>query len=757
VSADDEAPGLPSSPAAQAAALRALLERLNHEYYVLDAPTLPDAEYDRLFRRLQQLESEHPELCSPHSPTQRVGAPADGAFEPVVHGRPMLSLANAFDPEEVLAFDRRVREALVAAQVAAPDMAEPVVYTGEPKYDGLAVSLRYERGLFVLAATRGDGTTGENVTANVRTIRGVPLRLRQGAVWPEAIEVRGEILMFRADFERLNAQQRALGEREFVNPRNAAAGALRQLDPAVTARRPLRFFAYGAGELVGADEPLSQWSLLEWLRDLGFPVSPERERLQGPQSLLDYGSRMLARRAGLPYEIDGVVYKVDRRDWQERVGYVARAPRFAVAHKFPAEEAVSELLDIEVQVGRTGVLTPVARLRPVFVGGTTVSSATLHNEDEIRRKGLLIGDEVVVRRAGDVIPEVVRPLLERRARELPSGESARLRPFAMPAHCPACGSVAVREPGEAAWRCPAGLFCGAQRRQALLHFGQRRAMDIEGLGEKLVDQLVESGLVRTPADLYRIGAEALARLDRMGEKSAGRLAQAIDASRTRSLARFVFGLGIRHVGEEVARQLAGAFADIESLMAQDWPALQAAKTERQKENARRRTRGETLLPVPLEGIGPEITDALARFFAEPHNRAVVADLLAAGVRPAATPMPGGGRAAQLAGDAADAGPSPSGALDAGDDIAPPPLSGLSFVITGTLPTLGRDEAADLIRAAGGTVASAVSRRTRFLLAGEAAGSKLERARELGVPVIDEATLRAMIGPRDDAAAGGEGS
>ena len=751
---DDERPhedDLP--PAEQAAWLRARLESLNHEYYVLDAPSVPDAEYDLLFRRLQALESQYPALVTADSPTQRVGAPADGAFGAVVHGRPMLSLANAFEIDEVLAFDRRVREALDEPSLRS-DPAAGVAYTGEPKYDGLAVSLRYEHGVLVLAATRGDGTTGENVTANVRTIRGVPLRLRDGALWPPVIEVRGEILMFKADFDRLNAHQRALGEREFVNPRNAAAGALRQLDPSVTARRPLRFFAYGVGEVSGAFEPDTHWALLDWLRDLGLPVSAERERLDGVRALLDYGRRMLARRASLPYDIDGVVYKVDRRDWQERIGFVARAPRFAVAHKFPAEEALSRLLDIEIQVGRTGVLTPVARLRPVFVGGTTVSSATLHNEDEIRRKGLMIGDEVVVRRAGDVIPEVVRPLIERRAELAPLGQGDGLRVFAMPTHCPACGSLAVREEGEAAWRCPAGLYCGAQRRQALLHFAQRRAMDIEGLGEKLVDQMVESGLVRTPADLYRLDVAALAGLERMGEKSAANLVAAIDASRARPLARFVFALGIRHVGEEVARQLASAYADIDAMMAEDWLAVQAAKTERQKDNARRRARGEALLPVPLEGIGPEIMQALARFFAEPHNRDGVIELLAVGVRPLPAPerrsagMPPGADLPTAAADEAAAD-------GAGGALPALPLAGLSFVITGTLPTLGREAAADLIRAAGGSVAASVSRRTRFLLAGEAAGSKLDRARELGVPIIDEPMLRSMLAPHDHAPDGGK--
>jgi DNA ligase (NAD+) len=712
--------------ASRAAALRAQLERYGYEYYVLDAPTVPDAEYDRLFLELQALEMRHPALITPDSPTQRVGAAPSRAFEAVAHAQPMLSLANAFEPADVDAFDRRVRDALPGLLDGDVDL----VYTGEPKYDGLAVSLRYEHGRLALAATRGDGSSGENVSANVRTIRAVPLRLLADGPVPEVLEVRGEILMFRADFERLNREQRVLGEREFVNPRNAAAGALRQLDPSITARRPLRFFAYGVGEIVGAQVPGTQWELLEWLRGFGLPVSAERERLVGAQGLLDYYRRMQARRPELPYEIDGVVYKVDRREWHELIGHVARAPRFAVAHKFPAEEAVTELLDIEVQVGRTGSLTPVARLRPVFVGGTTVSNATLHNEDEIRRKDLLIGDEVVVRRAGDVIPEVVRALSERRDPQDDPSRSPRYRRFTMPLHCPACGSAAVREPGEAAWRCPAGLFCAAQRKQALLHFGQRRAMDIEGLGEKLVEQLVDAALVRTPADLYRLTTAELAGLERMGEKSAANLVAAIAASRSRPLARFVFALGIRHVGEEVARQLAAAYPDLDALLGEDWLALQARKSDIQKENIRRRGRGEPLLAVPLEGIGVEIMESLQRFFAEAHNREVIAALRAAGVDP-------GSRSREAP---ESAGSAPSG----GDPDRAASLAGLTFVITGTLPTLGRDDAAALIRAAGGAVSGSVSSRTSYVVAGEAAGSKLRKALDLGVPVIDEPTLHAMI-------------
>jgi len=698
--------------------LRALLERYSHEYYVLDAPTVPDAEYDRLFRELQALEAGHPELASADSPTQRVGAAPAAGFGEVRHAQPMLSLNNAFDDEDVIGFDRRAREAL--GDAIAP--GTEIDYCAELKYDGLAISLRYEGGRFVLGATRGDGTTGEDVTANLRTVRSIPLRLRRapGGAVPSVLEVRGEVLMFKADFARMNQRQRDAGEKEFVNPRNAAAGALRQLDPSVTATRPLRFFAYGTGELAGGEAPPTHAGLLDWLAALGFPVGAERRVLAGPQALLGFYRATLARRAQLAYEIDGVVYKVDRRDWHERIGYVARAPRFAVAHKFPAEEALTELLGIEIQVGRTGTLTPVARLKPVFVGGTTVSNATLHNDDEIRRKQLLIGDTVVVRRAGDVIPEVVRALVERRP---PAGSpefAARYREFAMPSACPVCGSAAVREAGEAAVRCVGGLFCAAQRRQALLHFAQRRAMDIEGLGEKLVEQLVDSGRVRTPADVYRLDAAALAGLERMGEKSAANLVAAIDRSRSTTLGRFLFALGIRHVGEEVARQLGDEYGDLDRLLAEDWDALQARKAEIQKENAKRRARGEAAEPVPLEGIGPEIVESLRRFFAEPHNLDVIAQLRAAGVR---WPAPAERPAA----------------------AAPGPLAGLAFVLTGTLPTMSREQAGERVRRHGGTVVGSVSKKTNYVLAGADAGSKLAKARELGIPVIDEAAFLEMIG------------
>ncbi len=692
-----------NSPLERARRLRELLVRYDHEYYVLDAPSVPDAEYDRLFRELQALEREDPSLVVADSPTQRVAGGVSASFAPVSHSVPMLSLANALEEGEVVAFDRRVRERVRELGLPVDELA----YAVEPKYDGLAIALRYEHGFLVQAATRGDGTTGEDVTANVRTIRAIPLRLV--GIAPEVLEVRGEVLLYRRDFERINERQRAAGEREFVNPRNAAAGSLRQLDASVSARRPLRFFAYGVGEVVGAEVPETQRELLAWLARIGFPVSAERASARTPAELLSLHAAMLARRVQLPYDIDGVVYKVDRRGWQEAIGYVARAPRFAIAHKFPAEEAVSELLDIEVQVGRTGKLTPVARLRPVFVGGVTVASATLHNEDEIRRKGVLIGDRVVVRRAGDVIPEIVRPVLE--ARE----DGAARREFRMPARCPVCDSAVVREEGEADARCVAGLYCPAQRKQAVLHFAQRRAMDIEGLGEKIVDQLVDSGRVHTPADLYRLDVATLASLDRMGEKSAANLVRAIERSRRTTFARFLYALGIRHVGEEVARLLAAHYGDVDAMLGEDWTALAARKVAVQKENARRRTRGEALDPVPLEGVGPEIVASVQRFLGEAHNRAVVDELLAAGIEwPRA--------------DASTEGT----------------LAGRTFVVTGTLPTLSREQVQEWIRRHGGSVASSVSRKTDFVVAGEAAGSKLDRAVELGIPVLDEAALLRMV-------------
>ncbi len=757
----------------QAHRLRTELDQHSYRYYVLDDPTVPDAEYDRLFQQLVDLETRHPDLVTPQSPTQRVGAgPAEG-FGVVEHRVPMLSLANAFDDEDVLAFDRRVREGL--GDWLRPD--EPVTYDVELKYDGIAVSLRYEGGRLVQAATRGDGVRGEDITPNIRTLRSVPLGLRSdpAVAVPDVIEVRGEVLMFRADFAAMNRRQIERDEREFVNPRNAAAGSLRQLDPRLTASRPLRFFAYGLGELEGADEPATHSALLKWLTSLGFPVGQPRRTVQGADGLLAFHRDVLAQRATLPFDIDGVVYKVDERRFQQRLGFVARAPRFAVAHKFPPEEAISTLTAIDIQVGRTGALTPVARLVPVFVGGTTVSNATLHNEDEIQRKDIRVGDTVVVRRAGDVIPQIVRVVPERRP--------ADTVPYRMPDHCPVCGSAVMREAGQVVTRCVGGLICAAQRRQALWHYAQRRAMDIDGLGDKLVEQLVARDLVHTPADLYALSRETLLDLERMGEKSADNLLAAIAASREAGLARLLFGLGIPHVGEEVARQLAGEYPDLQALIDEDWTALLERKQQVQKANVRRRTKGEPLESVPLEGIGPEIVDSLRGFFAEPNNRHVLAALEAAGVRTTArrrtgrrmvpataeqataeqatTEQAAAGRAS--AGRAADGAPVSGGLADAepasgpgsasatGFEPAPAdaaivdrPLAGKTFVLTGTLPTMSRDEAAALIRDAGGHVTGSVSRKTDFVVAGEAAGSKLVKATELGIPILDEPGLQALL-------------
>jgi DNA ligase (NAD+) len=709
---------------ARAEALCAEIRAHDHAYYVLDAPTVPDAEYDRLFRELQALEEAHPALRRPDSPTQRVAGAATAGFGEVRHAVPMLSLQNAFDDDDVRGFDRRVREALAEAGLPAQRLR----YCAELKFDGLAVSLRYEDGRLVRGATRGDGTVGEDVTANLRTVRAIPLQLQAppGQPTPRLLEVRGEVLMYRRDFDRLNEAQRSRGEKPFVNPRNAAAGSLRQLDPALTAQRPLRFFAYGAGEVSDAGAlPDSHAALLDAIANFGLPVAPLRRTCDDADGLLAFYRQVAGERAALPFDIDGVVYKVDQRDWHESIGFVARAPRFALAHKFPAEEAVTELLDIDVQVGRTGVLTPVARLRPVFVGGVTVTNATLHNEDELARKGLMIGDTVVVRRAGDVIPEVVRALPERRP--------ANARRFEMPAACPVCGSRTVREEGESAWRCSGGLFCRAQRTQALRHFAQRRAMDIEGLGDRLVEQLVERDRVRSPADLYRLDAAALAGLDRMGEKSAANLVAAIDRSRRVPLARFLFALGIRHVGEEVARVLAETFGSLEAVLDADWTGLAEEKATAMKAAARARSRGEPPSAVPLEGVGPEIMQAIQAFAAEPHNREVVAGLLSAGI----VPEPPTRR--RNAGSA-----DPSAAHRASGGSAAPALAGRTIVVTGTLPGVSREDVEDRIRQHGGTASGSVSRRTSFVLAGEQAGSKLVRARELGVPVVDYQQFLRMI-------------
>ena len=669
----------------RAALLRAEIERHNEAYYRYDAPTIPDAEYDKLFRELQALEFQYPVLLTADSPTQRVGAAPLKAFPSRRHGMPMLSLNNAFEPAEVEAFDQRVRDGLES--IAAVD------YAVEPKFDGLAISLTYEHGFFTRGATRGDGATGEEVTPNLRTLRCLPLRL-SGAGWPELIEIRGEVLLFKQAFVELNARQRERGDKEFANPRNAAAGSLRQLDSRITASRPLSFFAYGVG--AGGDQLTlkTHGELMDQLVVWGFPVAEERRIVQGSKGLLAYFAEIGEKRAKLPYDIDGVVYKVNRLAAQTQLGFVSRAPRFAIAHKFPAEEALTVVVGIDVQVGRTGAITPVARLQPVFVGGVTVTNATLHNEDEVRRKDVRVDDTVIVHRAGDVIPEVVAIVPEKRpSRDLFGGEPLH-PPFIMPKTCPECDSVIAKGVDEAIARCTGGLFCPAQRKAALTHFAARRAMDIEGLGDKLVDQLVDAGLVHSPADLYGLSMETLAGLDRMGEKSAQNLVAAIEKSKQTTLARFIFSLGIRNVGESTARDLAKHFGQLDCLLAADSETLQL-----------------------VADVGPVVAASLAAFFGESHNRQIIERLRTAGVN------------------------WPEGvSVEAGPKL----LAGKTLVLTGTLPTLKRDEAKAMIEAAGGKVSGSVSKKTDFVVAGEEAGSKLEKALELGVPVLDEIEFLKLL-------------
>jgi len=663
--------------AARAAALRAEIARHNYAYYVQDAPKISDAEFDSLFRELEALEKAHPELLTSDSPTQRVAGEPAGEFAAVTHRLPMLSLNNAFADDDVAAFDKRVREALEA---------DVVEYAAEPKFDGLAVSIVYQNGRLATGATRGDGYSGENVTANLRTVRAIPLRLMQDA--PLYFEVRGEVIMLKRDFLALNAAQAQKGDKIFANPRNAAAGALRQLDARITAARRLTFFAYGLGavEWGAVAPPRTHAELLDYLAQLQLPVPRQRKVVRGLDGLLEYYRGIGVQRQQLPFDIDGVVYKVNDFAAQLRLGFVSRAPRFALAHKFPAEEASTEVVDIGVQVGRTGAITPVARLKPVFVGGVTVTNATLHNEDEVRRKDVRIGDTVIVRRAGDVIPEIVRVQVERRP--------AAARAFVMPTQCPECGSAIVRLPDEAIARGSGGLVCPAQRKQALLHFASRRAMDIEGLGEKLVDQLVDADIVRTPADLYKLGVAALAELERMAEKSAANVVAGIDRSRHATLGRFIYALGIRHVGEATAKDLASHFGSLEALANADEAAL-----------------------LEVRDVGAVLAQSIRQFFAEAHNREVIAQLRAAGVQwvdtePRRTPA---GR-----------------------------LAGLVFVLTGTLPTLSREDAKELIERHGGKVAGSVSKKTHYVVAGSDAGSKLDRATELGVSVLDEQQLKELL-------------
>jgi DNA ligase (NAD+) len=675
----------------RADALRELLHHHAHRYYVLDEPEIPDAEYDKLFRELQELEERHPELLTPDSPTQRVGAKPLEGFTKVRHKVPMLSIRTETDIEASGArnFDARVRREL---GLAASD--PPLEYVAELKFDGLALNLRYENGALVQAATRGDGEVGEEVTQNIRTIGQIPLRLPRDA--PAVLEVRGEVYMRRDEFEKLNETQRekiakgAKGEKTFVNPRNAAAGAVRQLDPGIARQRPLSFFAYGWGELTPPEQggPVfeTHFQVLLTLRSWGFPVSARTQLAIGADELVAYHQAVGGERDKLPFDIDGVVYKVNSLALQKRLGFVSREPRWAVAHKYPAQEQVTTVESIDVYVGRTGKLTPVARLVPVFVGGVTVTNATLHNEDEARRKDVRVGDTVIVRRAGDVIPEVVAVVPDKRV------DGAKQ--FTMPRRCPVCGSEAVREEGEADYRCTGGLFCGAQRKQAILHFAQRRALDIEGLGEKLVDQLVEGNVIKTLPDLYRLGLVALSSLDRMADKSAQNLMGALEKSKQTTLPRFLFGLGIRHVGEATAKDLARHFGKLDSIM-----------------NAS----VEQLLEVA--DVGPVVAESIHTFFQQPHNREVVKQLRACGVT-----WQEGEPAARV----------------------PKPLAGKTIVLTGTLPTLTRDEAKDMLEAAGAKVAGSVSKKTDYVVAGAEAGSKLDKARELGVAVLDEDGLRELV-------------
>ncbi len=653
------------------------LNRHAHAYYVLDQPTIPDAEYDILFSELQQLEAKHPDWLTPDSPTQRVGGAPLPEFAQVQHDIPMLSINNGFSEDDIRAFDRRVSEGL--------GQSGDIEYACELKFDGLAINLRYVDGVLVQAATRGDGSAGEDVTANIRTIRAIPLRLMTDNP-PAVIDVRGEVLMFKADFARLNQRQREADLKEFANPRNAAAGSLRQLDSRITAQRSLRFFAYGVGRLDGAALPETHSALLDWYSALGIPVCTERAVVPGADGLLTFFNHIGAVRASLNYDIDGVVYKVNRIAQQQALGFVSRAPRFAMAHKFPAEEATTTVLDISVQVGRTGAITPVARLAPVSVGGVTVTNATLHNEDEVRRKDIRIGDNVIVRRAGDVIPEVVAHVPERRP--------ADARMFQMPTACPVCGSVIVRPEDEAVARCSGGwLKCAAQRKGGLQHFVSRRAMDIEGLGEQLIEQLVDRGLVTTPADFYKLGLIALAELDRMAEKSAQNVLDALAHSKSTTLPRFIYALGIRHVGESTAKTLARHFGTLDALMA-------ASEEEM----------------LAVEDVGPVVAQSILGFFHDPLNRELIAQLRAAGIHWDESIVE---RDAQ-------------------------PLTGKTFVLTGTLPNLKRDEAQALIEAAGGKVSGSVSKKTSYVVAGEEAGSKLVKAESLGIPVLDEEAFLQLL-------------
>ncbi len=651
----------------------------DYQYYVLDTPSIPDSAYDLLFRRLQSLEQQHPTLTTPDSPTQRVGGEAVKSFNSIQHRMAMLSLNNALEENEAIAFDSRVREALGVHEVE---------YAVEPKFDGLAITLTYEKGIFVQGATRGDGYTGEDVTHNLKTIGAIPMRLNTDNP-PKLLEVRGEVLMFKRDFERLNQEQALKNEKLFANPRNASAGSLRQLDPKITATRPLNFFAYGLGAADGVPAMPSHSENMQYLASLHLPVSHERATVHGINGLLNYFKQIGQKREQLPFDIDGVVYKVNNLNQQNELGFVSRAPRWAIAHKFPAQEALTVVEAIEVQVGRTGAITPVARLRPVFVGGVTVTNATLHNQDEIDRKDVRVGDTVSVRRAGDVIPEVVSVVLEKRP--------AISQPFyildSISHACPMCGSHVTKSEDEAVARCTGGLFCAAQRKQAILHFASRRALDIEGLGDKLVDQLVDAEIVHTLSDLYQLTLSDLSQLDRMAEKSAQNILDALESSRHTTLARFIYGLGIRNVGEATAKDLARHFANLEAIQAADV---------------------ETLQQVP--DVGPIVAKSIVEFFNEEHNQTVIAELRQKITwEEGATKTPASGA-----------------------------LVGKTFVLTGTLPNLSRDEAKEKIEAVGGKVTGSVSKKTDFVVVGADAGSKLEKAQTLNIAILDEVALLALL-------------
>jgi DNA ligase (NAD+) len=656
--------------------LVAKIAQHDYQYYVLDAPTISDSEYDGLYRQLIELEKNFPELISLDSPTQRVGGVALKAFESVTHRQAMLSLNNAFSEDELLAFDKRIRDGLGINSVE---------YAVEPKFDGLAITLTYENGVFTQGATRGDGYTGENVTHNLRTIRAIPTRLTIPKP-PALLEVRGEVLMLKRDFERLNVTQEKLGAKLFANPRNAAAGSLRQLDPKITATRPLHFFAYGLGEAIGVPELHSHAEAMNYLAKLHFPVSDLRAVKYGAEGLQEYYQAIGEKRQDLPFDIDGVVYKVNQFSQQNELGFVSRAPRWAVAHKYPAEEATTLIEDITVQVGRTGAITPVARLKAVFVGGVTVTNATLHNEDELKRKDIRIGDTVIVRRAGDVIPEVVSVVQEKRP--------ANARLFAMPTACPECGSHIERPADEAVARCTGGLFCPAQRKQAITHFASRRAMDIEGLGEKLADQLVAANLVHSLDDIYKLDVATLANLERMAQKSAQKVIGALNHSKQTTLARFIYSLGIRNVGEATAKDLSLHFGSLQALLDADFEAL-----------------------LQVNDVGPIVAESILQFLGEPHNIQVIASMQKLGVQWPET---------------------------AGKQTASGVLQGKTFVLTGTLPNLSRDAAQALVEAAGGKVSGSVSKKTDFVVAGAEAGSKLEKAQSLNVAIIDEAGLLALL-------------